>query len=214
MLPWANLAEIKQLVAAFEQATLPRPEWTHRAHLTVAAWYLAKQPVALARPLIRGGIRKLNAALGIVSDADHGYHETITQFYVGLIAHHLHQTAGDVAQASSPARSPGVPPGVPAGREPRPQLAAGTGCASGSRKMVSLVDAVNALLASRGHVGLPMEYYSRERLLSREARAHWVEPDLKPFEWGGSDGCDRKEWHGRLARAGRNTPATTVAPGA
>ncbi len=52
------------------------------------------------------------------------------------------------------------------------------------------MDAVNALLASRGQVGLPMEYYSRERLLSREARARWIEPDLKPFEWGGSDGCD------------------------
>lgn len=141
--PFADLAEIERLVTGFETATLPRPEWTHRAHLTVATWYLARHPVARATPLIRNGILKLNAALGIVSDADHGYHETITRFYIGLIAHHL-RTAGS---------------------------------------NTSLVDAVNSLLATRGHVGLPMEYYRREHLMSREARARWVEPDLKPFEW-------------------------------
>ena len=46
-----------------------------------------------------------------------------------------------------------------------------------------LVDALNPLLERRGHVSLPTEYYRRERLMSREARARWVEPDLKPFEW-------------------------------
>ena len=141
--PFTNLAEIEQLVSAFENTTLPRAEWTHRAHLTVATWYLAKHPVATATPLIRNGILKLNAALGIVSDADHGYHETITQFYIGLIAHHL-RTAG---------------PHAP------------------------LVAAVNSLLATCGHVSLPQEYYSKEHLRSRAARAAWVEPDLKPFEW-------------------------------
>ena len=141
--PFTSLNEIEALVAAFENAALPRAEWTHRAHLTVATWYLAKHPVANATPLIRNGILKLNAALGIVSDADHGYHETITQFYIGLIAHHLRAPGGNS----------------------------------------SLVDAVNSLLERRGHVGLPMEYYRREHLMSREARARWVAPDLKPFEW-------------------------------
>lgn len=145
--PFTSLAEIEQLVTAFEQTILLRAEWTHCAHLTVATWYLAQHSVETATPLIRNGIRKLNAALGIVSDADHGYHETITRFYIGLIAHHL-RTSG---------------------------------------KNASLVDAVNSLLASRGHVSLPLEYYRREHLMSREARARWVEPDLKPFEWGVSD---------------------------
>ena len=141
--PFESVSEIERLVAAFENGTLPRPEWTHRAHLTVATWYLAKHPVAAATPLIRNGILKLNAALGIVSDADHGYHETITRFYIGLIAHQLSTVGANV----------------------------------------SLVDVVNALLARHGHVGLPAEYYRREHLMSREARARWVEPDLKPFEW-------------------------------
>lgn len=141
--PFAGLAEIEQLVAGFEQASLPRAEWTHRAHLTVAAWYLTRHAAAEAAPCIRDGILKLNAALGIVSDADHGYHETITQFYIGMIAHHL--------------RTTGV--GLP------------------------LVGAVNALLATHGHVSLPFEYYSRDYLMSRAARARFVPPDLKPFEW-------------------------------
>ncbi len=49
------------------------------------------------------------------------------------------------------------------------------------------MDAVNSLLARHEYVGLPLEYYRRERLRSREARARWVEPDLKPFEWCVSD---------------------------
>ena len=41
---------------------------------------------------------------------------------------------------------------------------------------------VDGLLAACGDKGLPLEYYSRERLLSWDARATWVEPDLKPLD--------------------------------
>jgi len=141
--PFGRLEEIEGFIAAFEKCTLSRAEWTHRAHLTMATWYLFKHPAPVATPLIRNGILKINAAVGIVSDADHGYHETITQFYIGVIGHHLRRDGH-----------------------------AG-----------SVLSAVNSLLAARGHKDLPFEYYSRERLMSREARARWVEPDLKPFEW-------------------------------
>ena len=143
LVPFTTLEEIERFVVAFENCTLPREEWTHRAHLTMATWYLFKHPAAVATPLIRSGILKINAAVNIVSDADHGYHETITQFYVGVIGHHLSRDGHDG----------------------------------------SVLSAVNSLLAARGHKELPFEYYSRERLMSREARARWVEPDLKAFEW-------------------------------
>jgi hypothetical protein len=43
----------------------------------------------------------------------------------------------------------------------------------------SLVDAVNALLASEvGDRNWPLRFYSRERLFSVAARRGWVEPDL------------------------------------
>jgi hypothetical protein len=141
--PYATLAEIELVFAAFENASLPRAEWTHRAHLTVAACYLSRHPLPQATPLIRDGIRRLNRAQGTVDDADHGYHETITLFYIGAIAHFL----------------------------------------GGLGPSTSHLVATNRLLAERGHIGLPLEYYSSARLWSRESRARWVEPDLRPLEW-------------------------------
>jgi hypothetical protein len=43
----------------------------------------------------------------------------------------------------------------------------------------SFVDIANGLLDSCGNPCLPLEYYSRDRLMSWEARTSWVEPDLK-----------------------------------
>lgn len=43
----------------------------------------------------------------------------------------------------------------------------------------SLVALANGLLSRYGRKELPLEYYSRERLFTPEARAAWVEPDLK-----------------------------------
>ena len=45
----------------------------------------------------------------------------------------------------------------------------------------SLVGLVNDLVDRYGNAHLPFEYYSRDRLMSWEARADWVEPDLKPL---------------------------------
>lgn len=140
---FASLEEIERFVAAFEAGTLSRPEWSHRAHLAIATWYLSKHPASTATPLIRNGILKLNTALGVLNDADNGYHETITLFYIEMIGHHLRNNG------------------------------------NGS----SLLASLDSLFATRGHKDLPLEYYSRERLMSREARAQWINPDLKPFEW-------------------------------
>jgi hypothetical protein len=46
----------------------------------------------------------------------------------------------------------------------------------------SLVELVNGLLNTYGDKRLPLEYYSKERLLSWEARTSWTEPDLKPLD--------------------------------
>lgn len=45
----------------------------------------------------------------------------------------------------------------------------------------SIVELVNGLLDTYGDKRFPLEYYSRERLMSWEARTSWVEPDLKPL---------------------------------
>jgi hypothetical protein len=43
----------------------------------------------------------------------------------------------------------------------------------------SLVDLANTLVATWGDKNRPLEYYSRDRLFSWEARVGWLEPDLK-----------------------------------
>ena len=40
---------------------------------------------------------------------------------------------------------------------------------------------VNEVVDRYSDQNLPFEYYSRDRLLSREARQNWLEPDLKPL---------------------------------
>lgn len=45
----------------------------------------------------------------------------------------------------------------------------------------SIVALLNGLIASYGDKNLPLRYYSKERLMSWEARTRWVEPDLKPL---------------------------------
>jgi hypothetical protein len=136
------MAEVEALVRRFQDRTLPRPEWTHHAHLTVAFWYLSRTPEAEALGLIRDGIQAYNAAVGVPTTPTGGYHETITRFYVWLVHDYL-ERAGN-------AEAPLV--------------------------------LLNALLATRGDKSLPLRYYSRERLMSPEARYGWLEPDLEPLD--------------------------------
>jgi len=45
----------------------------------------------------------------------------------------------------------------------------------------SIVETANELINARGDKTLPLQYYSRERLMSWEARTGWIEPDLRPL---------------------------------
>ncbi|MDQ3818301.1 MAG: hypothetical protein M3362_11580 [Acidobacteriota bacterium] len=88
-LPYSKLSEVESLVARFESCMLPREEWTHRAHLTVALWYLVQHEEAEAEELIRAGIQRFNHASGILTTRTSGYHETITLFYIRVIRNYL-----------------------------------------------------------------------------------------------------------------------------
>jgi hypothetical protein len=51
-------------------------------------------------------------------------------------------------------------------------------------RCASLAELCSSLLASRiGAREFPLDYYSRDRLFSVEARRHWLEPDLKPLNF-------------------------------
>ncbi|MET0647419.1 MAG: hypothetical protein ABW208_12410 [Pyrinomonadaceae bacterium] len=77
--------EMLELVRRFNDCTLPREEWTHAAHLTVALWHLLQfdWPEAVAR--VRRGIKRYNAAHGILTTPTGGYHETLTIFWLRTV---------------------------------------------------------------------------------------------------------------------------------
>lgn len=83
-----------EFVDAFEQGTLPKPIWTHGAHLAVGSWYLLSLPESIAIERVRTGIRHYNECVGTRNTADSGYHETLTMFWLGIIAGQLWELAG------------------------------------------------------------------------------------------------------------------------
>ncbi len=133
--------EILALVRRFEDCTLPREEWTHAAHLTVALWHLLQYDWPEAVRRVRLGIQRYNAAHGIKTTPTGGYHETLTLFWLRTVRAFLE---------------------------------------GGRNEARALVRLANELAATADK-SLPLEHYTRERLFSPEARAHWVEPDLKPL---------------------------------
>src|SRR5215468_5976061 len=77
--------EVENLIRAFESGVLPRDQWDHKAHLTVACWYLVCYPEAEAARRIREGIQRYNKTAGIVTTKENGYHESITMFWASMV---------------------------------------------------------------------------------------------------------------------------------
>jgi hypothetical protein len=86
---YRTLGEIESLVRDFESCALPRSEWTHHSHLTVALWYLVHCSGREATSRIRNGIKRYNARNGVEMTKDGGYHETMTLFWICIISKYL-----------------------------------------------------------------------------------------------------------------------------
>src|SRR5262245_49263936 len=78
-----------EFLAAFDACTLPKPLWTHEAHVRLAWICLNRTPYAAARDRVRAGIHKYNESLGNTT----GYHDTVTVAFVRIIA--AKHTAGE-----------------------------------------------------------------------------------------------------------------------
>lgn len=91
----ATDADVAGLVAAFEDCTLPYPNWTHRAHLAVAVSYIKRLPFPAALDRVRERIQLYNRVRG----SGEGYHETITVLFMRAVADYLakHPGAGPAA---------------------------------------------------------------------------------------------------------------------
>ena len=77
-----SLREIESFVRDFEAGRVAHADWDHRAHLTVAAWYLSRYPEGEATERMICSIRRHNHANGILQTPKGGYHETITLFWL------------------------------------------------------------------------------------------------------------------------------------
>lgn len=81
---YVDVAEVQDIVRRFEECSLSREEWDHRAHLAVAMWYLTHNDEATASDLMIRGICKFNHVKGISPSRRGGYHETLTLFWLGV----------------------------------------------------------------------------------------------------------------------------------
>jgi len=77
--------DTESLVRLFLDRSLPKPAWTHVAHLRVGLWHVRRFGADLAVDLLRERISRYNEAVGTANTSTSGYHETLTVFYVKVI---------------------------------------------------------------------------------------------------------------------------------
>lgn len=79
---FANSAAVARVGEGLLARTLPRPEWTHEAHLAATTYLLMKHPEIDLDTVLPGLIRGYNESVGGVNDDTQGYHDTITRAYL------------------------------------------------------------------------------------------------------------------------------------
>lgn len=75
-------AEIVRIGEGLLARTLPRPDWTHEAHLATTTYLLTRRPDIDVDKLLPGLIRRYNESVGGVNSDSEGYHETITRVFL------------------------------------------------------------------------------------------------------------------------------------
>jgi len=76
---FSSEAEIRRVGEKFLDRSLPKPEWTHAAHLAVTLWLIRHRPALDLDEKLPGLIRAYNEATGTPNTDSGGYHETITR---------------------------------------------------------------------------------------------------------------------------------------
>lgn len=85
--------EIEDLVNAFETATISRDAWKHAEHLIVALFYVSTSDLPTATLKMKDGIfNLLTNGFGVDLSKEMPYHETLTQFWMLVVArfHNAH----------------------------------------------------------------------------------------------------------------------------
>ena len=74
--------EVAEMVLA---RTLPKPRWTHEAHLLACASLVRRHGDVAALRILREAIPRYNESTGVANTPIGGYHDTLTVFYVWAV---------------------------------------------------------------------------------------------------------------------------------
>jgi hypothetical protein len=75
-------AEIVRIGEGLVARSLPRPDWTHEAHLAATTYLLTRRPDIDLDAKLPEIIRRYNESVGGVNSDTEGYHETITRVFL------------------------------------------------------------------------------------------------------------------------------------
>ena len=100
-------AEIEHIGEGLVARTLPRPEWTHEAHLAATTYLLSRRPDIDLDKDLPGIIRAYNESVGGVNDDTQGCHETITRVFLHGVRLFLHaESAAEASRREERERGP------------------------------------------------------------------------------------------------------------
>ena len=95
--------DITAVAGAVEGCSLPKPEWTHQAHLAAGLAWVQRHGLDAAIPHARASIRRYNEATGVANTDHGGYHETITRYFLTVLARHAAAGNGFADALADPA---------------------------------------------------------------------------------------------------------------
>jgi hypothetical protein len=79
---FADDAAVARVGEGLLRADLPRPEWTHEAHLAATLYLLLRHPEVDLDAELPSLIRRYNESVGGVNSDSEGYHDTITRAFL------------------------------------------------------------------------------------------------------------------------------------
>ncbi len=92
---WPHDAAIRRVGEGLLARTLPRPEWTHEAHIATTSWLILERPDIRPERDLPDLIRRYNESVGGVNSDTEGYHETITQVFIRTLRSALARREGE-----------------------------------------------------------------------------------------------------------------------
>ena len=73
--------QLQRFAEAWKAGKLPKAEWTHAAHVAMAAYFAVDHAAEATFAMMKAGILHHNASVGTPNTEDNGYHETLTRFW-------------------------------------------------------------------------------------------------------------------------------------